>query len=102
MRLSILALVTCAVLAGCSTADWLDRSGDSRNTSITELTQQEIVAGLKQALGKGVDYAVTTLGREGGFLQNFQVRIPLPERLQPVERTLRSLGQGQLVEEFRA
>jgi hypothetical protein len=56
---------------------------------------------LKEALGNGLDYAVTNLGREGGFLQNSLVRIPLPESLAPVERTLRTLGQGQWVDEFQ-
>ena len=65
-----------------------------------ELTQDQIVAGLKQALDKGTEHAANTLGREGGFLQNVQVRIPLPEKLRAVERTLRTLGQDQLVNEF--
>src|SRR5688572_22689654 len=59
------------------------------------------MAGLREALRKGVDHAVTDLGREGGFLRNVEVRIPVPEKLQPVERTLRVLGQGPLVDEFQ-
>ena len=65
-----------------------------------ELTQDQIIAGLKEALDKGTEHAANTLGREGGFLQNVQVRIPLPERLRNVERALRTLGQDQLVNEF--
>ena len=57
---------------------------------------------MKEALAKGVEHAVADLGREGGFFQNLQLRIPLPESLQPVERALRTLGQGQLADEFRA
>src|SRR5689334_15621067 len=100
-RALLLTLISCCLLAGCST-DWLGALGGRSGTgSVAGVTSDEIALGLKEALGRGVDYAVTNLGREGGFLQNFQVRIPLPESLQPVEQTLRTLGQGQLVDEFR-
>lgn len=63
--------------------------------------RQEIIAGLRAALDKGVDHAVTDLGRDGGFFRNIEVRIPVPESLQPVERALRTVGQGPLVDEFQ-
>src|ERR1043166_7538446 len=95
MRPSFLLAVLWCLLCGCSTANnWLDRLGRGGAAATTaSLTEEEIVAGLKEALGNGLDYAVTNLGREGGFLQNSLVRIPLPESLAPVERTLRTLGQ---------
>lgn len=97
-------LAICAVLSGCATTlDWLEglgRPGDG--TSVVGLTREQMVAGLKEALNHGVDHAVSDLGREGGFLSNIEVRIPIPESLAPVERTLRTLGQGPLVDEFQA
>jgi hypothetical protein len=104
MRFKIAFGVLCVVLSGCSTtSDWLDRLGRASGTSgAIGLTEQEIVAGLKEALNKGTDHAVTSLGREDGFLRNVEVRIPIPESLQSVERTLRALGQGPLVDEFQA
>ena len=93
-------VIVCMVLAGCATtSEWLERVGGAGGA--VGLTQQEIVAGLRAALDKGVGYAVTDLGREGGFLRNLEVRIPVPESLQPAERTLRALGQGALVDEFQ-
>lgn len=93
-------MVLPALLGGCATTgEWLDQLGKAG--TIGQVTQQEIVAGLKAALDKGVDHAVTQLGREGGFFQNVQVRIPVPESLQPVERALRTVGQGALVDEFQ-
>jgi len=93
-------LLVCATLAGCATtSEWLERV--EKTTGGAGLTQQEIVAGLRAALDEGVDHAVTDLGREDGFLRNVEVRIPVPEKLQPVERMLRTLGQGPLVEEFQ-
>ncbi len=38
----------------------------------------DISAGLKEALGKGVRSAIASLGKEDGFLANPRVRIPLP------------------------
>lgn len=103
-RTFLLPAALCAVLSGCATAlDWLEgqgRPGDE--TSVVGLTREQIVAGLKEALSEGVDHAITDLGREGGFLRNIEVRIPIPESLVPVERTLRTLGQGPLVDEFQA
>jgi hypothetical protein len=64
------------------------------------LSQDQMVAGLKEALGKGVTAAVASLGRTNGFLTNVNVRIPLPEKLQKVESALRVAGQGKLVDEF--
>ena len=91
-------IAACALLGGCTTAsDWLGHVGGASGVG---LTQDQIVAGLKEALDKGTEHAVSNLGRDGGFLQNVQVRIPLPEKLRTVERTLVTLGQGQLVNEF--
>jgi len=104
MRRNAFVLIVGGLLTGCaSTTDWLDRVGGGGigGTGIG-LTQEEIVAGLKQALDIGTQHAVNTLGQTGGFLNNVQVRIPLPEKFRTVERTLRTLGQDQLVNEFQS
>ena len=102
MKSNILLAILCGWLAGCaSTGEWLDQLGRAGAGGAYGLTQDEIVAGLRAALDKGVDHAVSNLGREGGFLQNIEVRIPIPENLQPVERTMRAIGQGALVDEFQ-
>ena len=96
-------LISCLILGGCATGvDWLDRIGGQGGTdSATGLTKDEMVAGLRGALEEGVQHAVQNLGRPGGFFDNFQVRIPLPESFRPIEQALRGLGQGQLVDDFR-
>lgn len=100
MRGKHLVWVAFLLMGGCATTgEWLEQI--SKTGNVGQLTQQEIVAGLRAALDKGVDHAVTELGREGGFLQNVEVRIPIPESLQPVERALRTVGQGPLVDEFQ-
>ena len=66
----------------------------------TSLSQDQVVQGLKEALGKGVQQAVSRLGHEGGFLTNANVKIPMPEKLHTVDKTLRVLKQDKLADEF--
>jgi hypothetical protein len=70
--------------------------------AVSALPQDEIVGGLKEALGKGVSNAVVSLGRNDGFLTNLNVKILLPEKLQSVEKALRMAGQSQLADDFVA
>src|ERR1041384_6773073 len=53
------------------------------------LPEDQIVGGLKEALGKGVERAVAFLGRTNGFLTNLNVKILMPQKLQSVEKGLR-------------
>ncbi len=69
-------------------------------TRKTTATTSEIASGLKEALTKGVRFAIDTLGRENGFLDDVRVRIPLPKSLQKLEKGLRAAGQGKAVDEF--
>jgi hypothetical protein len=66
----------------------------------TNVSDNEISRGLKEALSKGIGFAVDNLGRENGFLENADVKIPLPKSLQNVEKGLRFAGQGQRVDNF--
>jgi hypothetical protein len=65
-----------------------------------DLTNSDIARGLREALLQGVRRSVSDLGREDGFLENDRVRIPLPNGLQRMEKTLRFLGQSRKVDEF--
>jgi len=79
----------------------MGRNGDSPSQSAASgLTQTEMDQGIRAALSKGVEVAVSQLGRQGGYLDDPRVRIPLPGYLQKVEGMLRSLGQGGLADEF--
>ncbi len=57
-------------------------------------------AGVKEALSKGADYAVSSLGRNGGFLGNDRVKIPLPGYLQKAESALRMFGLGKQADQL--
>ena len=73
----------------------------TRNTT-RQVSDNDIASGLKEALGKGVKFAVNSLGRPNGYLGNPRVKIPLPNSLKKLERGLRVAGQGRSVDEFVA
>lgn len=57
-------------------------------------------AGVKEALSKGADYAVASLGKNGGFLGNDKVKIPLPGYLQKADSALRMFGMGKQADQL--
>lgn len=73
---------------------------DAHATSINDLSNKDVVAGLKQALSKGAANAVVSLGKVDGFFGNDRVKIPLPDSLQKIDHTLRNIGMGQYADEL--
>ena len=71
-------------------------------TTFADLSQAQMVQGLKDALAKGLQAAIANLGHDGGFLTNLNVKIPMPEKLQTVEKTLRAMKQDKLADDFVA
>ena len=67
---------------------------------LDKLSNQDAVAGLKAALEKGSDVAVSSLGRTDGFFGNPQVKIPLPESLKSADRMMRTVGMGKYSDEL--
>ncbi len=111
----LLTALTLAITTN-SHAGWLDKligSTDKvqekieevKNSSIASdvknsLSNEDIVAGLKEALNKGAAYAVDNLGKTDGFLNNSAVRIPMPDKFEKVESLLRKSGNEKYADEF--
>jgi hypothetical protein len=68
--------------------------------NFNNLSNQDAIAGLKTALNKGTNNAVSTLGKTDGFFANDRVKIPLPDSLQKIDHTLRSVGMGKYADEL--
>jgi Protein of unknown function (DUF4197) len=68
--------------------------------SLSDLTNKDASAGLKQALEQGANAAVSTLGKQDGFLLNKQVKIPLPPRLAKAESYMRMAGLGKQADDL--
>lgn len=67
-----------------------------------ELTDSNIADGLKQALSKGTNKAVSTLSKNGGYSNNTLYKISVPEDLQKFANTLRKIGLGKQVNHFES
>lgn len=87
-------------------AGWLDlvnkTAKEATNTGSTAiaksaLSSSEVVKGLKEALASGVESAINNLGKPGGFSDNKLVEITIPESLQSVASTARTLGQESML-----
>ncbi|MCG2575491.1 DUF4197 domain-containing protein [Dechloromonas sp. XY25] len=68
--------------------------------ALDAISSGDASAGVKEALSKGADYAVSSLGRNGGFLGNDKVKIPLPGYLQKADSALRMFGLGKQADQL--
>jgi Protein of unknown function (DUF4197) len=69
------------------------------NNAGSGLSTDEIVSGLKEALTLGAQKSAGQLSTVDGFFKDAAVKILLPEQAQKVEKTLRSLGMGKMVDD---
>ena|GEM_PF-5962121 len=64
------------------------------------LNQADIGAGLKEALTKGIENAVQSASEENGFLNNPELKIPIPPEAEDVEKKARQLGLDEQMDSF--
>ncbi len=64
------------------------------------LSTELITKAFKQALKIGVEKAVDTLGKKGGFMDNPAVKIPLPPPFSQMESMIRASGGGDMIDDF--
>lgn len=69
-------------------------------SSLSSLSQQDVSAGLKEALTIGVKTAATSLNQPNGYFGNPEVKIPFPPEVSQVATKLRDLGMGTQVDAF--
>jgi hypothetical protein len=62
------------------------------------LSNDEIISGLKEALRVGTDSSSKKLGNIDGFFGDAAIKILMPAEAQKVEKTLRGVGMGKLVD----
>jgi hypothetical protein len=75
----------------------LTPSVTNTNSNISDST---VSNGLKEALKTGVNFAVTQLGTNNGYLNNSAVKIPLPDNLAKAETLLRSAGGDKMADDL--
>ena len=72
----------------------MGQSASGSTAAVAALSSGEVGQGLKAALSRGVDTAVSTLGRTDGFYGSPKWRIPLPPALEKTTSLMRMAGMG--------
>ncbi len=71
-----------------------------RGDSGEGISSQKADLGLREALTVSTRNAVFQTGKRDGFFRNSLIKILMPEKLRPVEKTLRAIGAGNRVDDF--
>lgn len=77
----------------------LDKAKNALSGKQTTLSNEDIVAGLKEALAVGSQKGASTLSQVDGFFANAALKILLPPEAEKVESTLRKVGLGKQVDD---
>ena len=85
-----------AVNTAVSATSSTQKSAAPSNTT----SQSSATSGVKEALSLGAKQAVSLLGKEGGYLNNSAVKIPLPASMKPVATAAEKLGGKSYVDDF--
>jgi hypothetical protein len=63
-------------------------------------SEKKVAAGLKEALDIGTGNAVASTGKLDGFFKNEAIKIVMPEKLQRLDKGLRTVGLGPQIDGF--
>ena len=104
----LLLLLLTAPLPADAQTDWMkmgkdllkSSQSDATVTATAELSQAELIDGLKEALRVGSARVVDQLGTVGGFNQDPEIHIPLPDQLQRVRSALQPVGMAGLLDDL--
>ena len=64
------------------------------------LSEDSIIAGLKEALQTGVGKAIEYSSKADGYLENPKIKIPMPQKIQNVADMLGNIGMQKPVDDF--
>lgn len=68
--------------------------GSAWAVDYSKFSSSELISGLKTTLSTGSTRAITSLGVQGGYANNAEVRIGLPDQLEKRRRLLSMIGMG--------
>ena len=90
----LLSMALVLTISGCDALQSVLASGAGSG----QLTNAQMVQGLKEALNQGVRKGTGALSVTDGFFKNAAVKILFPPEAQRVESALRGIGAGNLVD----
>jgi hypothetical protein len=76
------------------------KNNSSTNISSASLSSETLINGLREALAVGSERAIKLISAEGGYLNDPQIRVPLPAGLDKLAGPLRQFGMGEQVDQF--
>ena len=85
-------------LTNCDTVQEVVNSTLNGSTTSSTPTNEQIIAGLKEALVQGSSKGVDILSVKDGFYKNEAVKVLFPPEAQKIEKTLRDIGAGAIVD----
>lgn len=96
-----------ALISSCDTVQQVASQRPATGTGSTAttpssgtITESQANAGIKQALHNGLQESIRVLSTQDGFWGDQAVRILMPEEAHRVESALRSVGLGNLCDQF--
>ncbi|MBS1665916.1 MAG: DUF4197 domain-containing protein [Bacteroidetes bacterium] len=102
-KLSLLVVVLFSFLAFAKAQggllDKVKSAVSGNNTKGAGLSNADIVSGLKEALTLGTKKSTDKLSMVDGFFKDAAVKVLMPPQAQKVEKVLRSVGMGKLVDD---
>lgn len=96
MRKILLLFIVMSLSSACDTLFHIAQQG----MAMTEPSESEIKAGIKEALKVGIEAAVKRSSQKNGFYNNPLIHIPFPPEAERAAKTLRDLGMGKLIDDF--
>jgi hypothetical protein len=99
--LVLLALLVDQALAQSSLEQiWRTVTKSKGSATVSLLSNDKIISGLKEALKVSTGKAVASTGKPDGFLSNEAIKILLPEKLRTTGRGMRLIGMGSQLDEL--
>ena len=97
---AVLLVTFAAGYARAGFEDFLKKTLQEALEGSADLSENEIIQGLKEALEIGTDNSVSLLSRVDGFYRHPDVKILLPDKVRQVESLLRTAGFGNQLDAF--
>jgi len=102
MKNIFIVILSIGLFLSCTSAQISQTLGTVNDVlnSPDELTSDQVGAGLKEALTKGISKGADKVSALDGYFKNPKIKIPFPPAVQKVETKLRQLGLDNQVDKF--
>jgi hypothetical protein len=98
--MKIVFVLLALVLSGVSATAQIDLNKIKKAFTQSNLSSEEVGAGLKEALIKGASKGNDLVSQADGYFKNAEIKIPFPPEAKNVETKLRQIGMGAEVDKF--